>query len=66
MVWNLNKGSQLVASNIIKYLGSTPWELKEEETVYQQFESMDLEHEGTQHVNVRMEETHNNHFFVKL
>ena len=57
MLCNLNKGSQSTASNLKKYLGSTPGELKEEETVHQRFESMDLEHKGTQHVNFRLSET---------
>ena len=38
MVCNLNKGSQSAPSNLIKYLGSTLGELKEEEIVHQHFE----------------------------
>ena len=63
MVCNINKGSQSTASNLKKYLGSTPGELKEEENIHQQFEAMDLEHQGPQHMNARLEETHRNHSF---
>jgi hypothetical protein len=44
---NILKGSQSVALNH-KNLGSTPREFKEEDTVYQLFEDMELENPGSQ------------------
>jgi hypothetical protein len=63
MVCNLNKGSQSVASNFRMSMNYVPDEPKEEETIHQMLEDMDLGNQESQPTNIGQDEAHNKHVF---
>lgn len=63
MVCNLNKGSQSAAFNFKMSVNSVPDDPKEEETIHQILEDMDLGNQASQHTNIIQDEAHNKHVF---
>lgn len=63
MVCNLNKSSQSAASNFRMSVKSVPDEPKEEETVHQMLEDMDMGNQGSQPTNIGQDEVRSKDVF---
>jgi hypothetical protein len=63
MVCNLNKSSQSAACNFRMSVKSVPDEPKEEETVHQMLEDMDMGNQGSQPTNIGQDEVHSKDVF---
>jgi hypothetical protein len=66
MVCNLNKGFHLATSNYRISMNSAPDDPKEEETVHQMIEDMDLGNQESHPTNIGQDEALKNMFFISI